>query len=358
METKTKNCENNIGAYLPSSGHSKGNHDILNRVVKEEQLSPIKQCCHRIEEIINDGAIRLHHSIDNFIFQDIDYSRVISNIPLWVANAGVSPELNCTKEMYEQLKQRVNHPIFGRFIYHYDLWGKIAAIQDRLSAVIMYMHQFYNIVPCMAQYDESQYTSAARCGGERETEAHMLLNSIFVSYASVFDLISKIAVEQFEFNKYNFAKYKKMRSADIIYKKSLNNVDPSLKSEGMLFSEPTAIRKIETFRNEFVHNGPWDLRCSVYNTAINGELADVIIYSPDMDRLGNFITSGSRNKFYSQANRINIQLPELINEATTILNNTINQISSLYQRETTRSINKEYTEECLAAIAEYYTSIK
>ena len=125
----------------------------------------------------------------------------------------------------------------------------------------------------------------------------------------------------------------------------------------MLFSEPAVIRKIETFRNEFVHNGPWDLRCSVYNTAVNGEPADVVIYSPDMDELGNFISSGSRNKFYSQANRINIQLPDLINEASVVLKKTIEQISTLYQNCTTQNINKEYTEECLSEIVSYYASL-
>lgn len=79
-----------------------------------------------------------------------------------------------------------------------------------------------------------------------------------------------------------------MRSSDIIYNKNLKNIDPSLKNVGMLFSEPLVIRKIETFRNEFVHNGPWDLRCSIYNTFVNEEPADVIIYSPDMDDFGNF----------------------------------------------------------------------
>jgi hypothetical protein len=221
----------------------------------------------------------------------------------------------------------------------------------------MFMRQFYSIVPCRAQYDDNQYTSAERCSGGQETEAHMLLNSIFVAYASVFDLISKIAVEQFEFNKYDFCKYKKMKSANITYKKSLRHIDSSLKESGMLFSEPPVIRKIVTFRDEFVHNGPWDLRCSVYNTAVNGEPADVIIYSPDMDEFGNFITSGTRNKFYSQANRINIQLPELINEATTVLKNTINQISTLYQMRITQDTSVEYTKECMAAIEQYYASL-
>lgn len=136
---------------------------------KENPLYPVDECCSHIEMVISDSIIRLYHSIDNFIFQDIDYSRVISNMPQWVADGGISPELNCTKEWYEALRRKITHPIFGRFIYHYDLWSKIAAMQDRLSAVMMFMRQLYTIVPCKAIYEECQYTSAARCGGTRET---------------------------------------------------------------------------------------------------------------------------------------------------------------------------------------------
>lgn len=325
---------------------------------KELPLHPVDECCSQIEMVIDGSIIRLYHSIDNFIFQDIDYSRVISYMPQWVADGGISPEVNCTKDWYETLKRKATHPIFGRFIYHYDLWSKVAAIQDRLNAVMMFMRQLYTIVPCKAMYEESQYTGAARCGGVRETEAHMLLNSVFVAYASVFDILTKIAIEQFEFNKYDFSGYKKMRSSEIIYRKSLNNIDSSLKKEGMLFAEPPIIRKIETFRNEFVHNGPWDLRCSVYNTTVNGEPADVIIYSPDMDEIGNFISSGSRNKFYSQANRINILLPDMIKDATIVVNNTINQLCALYRAATIRHADENYTQECLNAIVEYNNSLK
>lgn len=91
-------------------------------------------------------------------------------------------------------------------------------------------------------------------------EAHALLNSVFIAYASVFDIMTKIAIEQFEFDKYDFSKYQKMRSADTVFRKSLKNIDSSLKKIGLLFNEPQVIRKIETFRNEYVHNGPWDLR--------------------------------------------------------------------------------------------------
>ena len=143
-------------------------------------------------------------------------------------------------------------------------------------------------------------------------------------------------------------------SAGVLFRKSLKEIDSSLKKEGMLFAEPAVIRKIETFRNEYVHNGAWGLRCSVYNTVVNGELGDVVFYSPDMDDNGNFVTSGSRNKFYSQGNRINIQLPEMILETTRIVDATINQLCALYQNNTTQCIDEQYTLECQDAMSKYH----
>ena len=68
---------------------------------------------------------------------------------------------------------------------------------------------------------------------------------------------------------------------------------------------------------------------------------------------GNFVTSGSRNKFYSQGNRINIQLPEMIMETTRIVDATINQLCTLYQNNTTQGVDKQYTLECQDAISKY-----
>jgi hypothetical protein len=141
-----------------------------------------------------------------------------------------------------------------------------------------------------------------------------------------------------------------------MYKPNIKNIDPSLKQNGLLFTDPEVVRKFETFRNEYVHNGPWDLRSSVYYTAVDGEPADVIIYSPDMVD-GHFVTSGSRNKFYSQNNRINAQLPDMIKDATQILIRTVDQISALYKRKTVRKEDPKLTEEYLNAIHDYCKSL-
>lgn len=323
-----------------------------------QHMNIVEEYRQQLNHVMEFSCDKLHNSIREFIFQRIDYSKVDSFMPQWIIDCGISPELSTSKDAYEKFKRHTNyHPIFGLYIYYFDIWCKNAAIQDRLQAVATFLQRFYNIVPYEAKYEECYYTSAGRICGEQETEAHVLLNSIFVAYASIFDLLAKVAVEQFEFGKYDFSQYKKMRSVNTLFNKGLKNIDPSLKEKGLLFSEPSVIRKIETFRNEYVHNGPWDLRCCIYYTAVNGEPADVVIYSPDMDEFGNFITSGSRNKFYSQGNRINIQLPILLKEATSIIESTIERICTLYQKSTINNVDEAYTNECIKAIVKYQISL-
>jgi hypothetical protein len=130
-----------------------------------------------------------------------------------------------------------------------------------------------------------------------------------------------------------------------------------LKGKGFLFSAPLCVRKILTIRNEYIHNGPWDLRCSIYETYIEDNPADIIVYSPDMDEYGNFITSGSRDKFYSQGNMINIQLPHMIMDTLSVIQATIDKIVELYSQDTLRSEDKELTKECIDELTKYYESI-
>ena len=332
--------------------------EAYEKAVADHPLHQVFECRKLLEELSEHSIIGLYDSIDAFLFQDIHFEKVISNMPKWVCDEGISPEGSCSKEFYERFRKKAHHPVFSKFIYYYDLWSIVAAIQDRISAVMLYMQEFYKLVPCKMNYKPEQYTSGSRHGGERETQAHVLLNSIFVSYASIFDLLSKIAVEQFMFDQYDFTNYKDMhcKKEKAMYKPNIKNIDPSLKQNGLLFTDPEVVRKFETFRNEYVHNGPWDLRSSVYYTAVDGEPADVIIYSPDMVD-GHFVTSGSRNKFYSQNNIINAQLTDMIKDATQILIRTVDQISALYKRKTVGKEDPKLTEEYLNAIHDYYKSL-
>ena len=71
------------------------NFNLYEKALKENPLYPAEECYIQVTKLIDDSIIRLYDSIDNYIFQDIDYSKVVSNMPQWVADAGISPELSC-----------------------------------------------------------------------------------------------------------------------------------------------------------------------------------------------------------------------------------------------------------------------
>lgn len=325
-------------------------------LVEDIRLDKCKELIYKISE---DSIIRLYDAIQNYLFQNIHYERVISNMPMWVADAGCTPEVPISKEWYDADKQAFTHPICRKFIYYYDIWNVISALQDRLQSVEMFLLNFYSGISSVATASEEQYTSSTRNMGIHETDTHIALNSIFVALASAFDLFSKIAYEHYHKLEYgDFSGYSKMVCRKTLFNVNGVDVHPELKEPGMLFSPSKDVATIVTFRSEYVHNGPWDRRCSVYCTYIDEEPSDCIIYSPDIDEQGRFVSSGARNKFYNQRNRINFILPDMILSVLRSLDASIHKLIELYERETVLSVDEALTEECVKAAEEYYKSLK
>jgi hypothetical protein len=217
------------------------------------------------------------------------------------------------------------------------------------------MRELYKTIPFEIKHTRDEYTSCSSICDTETTLSFASLNSVFVALASSFDILTKIATEQHLYNEYDFANYKKMKSDGVLFNRSGNyNIDETLKEQGLLFSAPICIKKILSYRDEYVHNGPWDMRCRVYYTAIDGMPADVLMLSPDMDDNGNFVTSGSRNKFYSQDNIINVTLPYFVYEVVEIIGRTVRKLTYLYQKETKINIDDEKTIKCMEAATDFY----
>ena len=150
---------------------------------------------------------------------------------------------------------------------------------------------------------------------------------------------------------------------DSYYKDSSDLTDEEKRNHN--FDHPDAIdwellsKQLSDLKNGYSIEQPVYsyISCSRSKTeTVKVEPADVIIYSPDMVD-GHFVTSGSRNKFYSQNNIINAQLPDMIKDATQILIRTVDQISALYKRKTVGKEDPKLTEEYLNAIHDYYKSL-
>ena len=86
--------------------------DAYEKAVAEDPLRPIYECRKLLEELSEVNIIGLYDRIDAFLFQDIHFEKVISNMPKWVCDVGISPEGCCSRESYENLRSKATHPVF------------------------------------------------------------------------------------------------------------------------------------------------------------------------------------------------------------------------------------------------------
>ena len=177
-----------------------------------------------------------------------------------------------------------------------------------------------------------------------------------MNIASAFDIIAKIACELNKYSGYDFSRYPKMQSSNVLYNKNLI-VSPILKQPGMLFSEPDIVHKIEMLRREYVHNGPWDRRPNIYYPYdnINNPLPPYMMM-PDMTEDGNFLNVKNRRKFYNQERKLNIELIPLVQKALDIINNTIAGLRKVAQLQT-ETDGADETVSTIEALEQVYKEI-
>lgn len=323
--------------------------------------SPLRDMYTMVESV-TENVVPLYDDIHNLLFFDIDYYRFIGNVPMWMSDAGRCAESPMDKVTFEKYLGLCSSPYTFKLLYWYDLQGLLAALQDRIANINSLLEEFYRILPYENKHKANEYTNATRCLDAHATKAQSTVNNIFVSLASAFDLYAKVAYEVYNIDKYAFDKYGKLRSRskNILYNKNLETF-PELKAEGLLLSEPVCVRKVLSFRDEFIHNGSWDYRCAIYETWIGEEPSDVFMLSPDMNPNGNFCTSGARNKFYSQDNRINILLLPLLEEVLTVFDKSISELRSVCQVNT-KAAEKDAieanTDKYILDLVEWYKKLK
>lgn len=291
--------------------------------------------CKRLIYIIQENnIISLYDTIENRIFNDIDYQILKRVEPLWMTQVGRSAETDSDKVYFENKIKENNNYVTNKILYWHDFENLVDALSDRFSMVRLLIDKFYEILPYNVRYNSTDhYQKVIKEMNEKADLAHTYLNNIFISLASSFDILTKIAFELNALGQISlYNKYPKLcsLSSGTLYKPSVA-VDTRLKSTSTLFEDPYCVRKIITLRNEFIHNGAWDYRPTIYTGFIDGVLIDSWIFCPDTDNRGNLISSRSRNKFYSLNEKINATLPALLQDVLNVLHYTINKINDIYQ---------------------------
>ena len=301
-----------------------------NMVKSDKEITQAKaeadvKLCSLYDNIMNlaEDTVSLYDRIEDYFFQDVNYHVLQGSLFLWMSDAGHSPECSWDRVLYDKVRQVYSDPISNRVFHWYDVQNIISAFQDRITATADYLQEIFAKIPAYCLYNDTEYTGATRDMGNSSNQVHTSINNVFVSLSSAFDLFTKIVYECAKYDPNSFITYKKLRSrADSILYAKKNYGFNELKEPGMLYDEPTCIRTICSFRDEFIHCGSWDYRCAIYYPYINSEPVEPFIPMPDIEPSGVLVSSGSRNKFYASGAKINTNLPILVREVIDVLSKT------------------------------------
>ena len=241
----------------------------------------------------------------------------------FLCHCGISPESRMSKDEYEKCKNAIGDTNTKRYLYWYDMELKIESLADRIFAVGSLYADFDAKLPRIEAIDEKRIQSARIDISKFSDDVYIAANNVFVTIAAGLDILAKVAYEISHMGEYDFAKYNRMKSVDVLFKPGLP-VNIEFKKSGMVFSEMPCLRLIEAFRNEYVHNSSWSYRASVYE-AVDTEGCPLprFMLFPDYDERGCFIKSGARGRFYSQGNKINEKMTGIIAPAINAIDNTV-----------------------------------
>ena len=274
---------------------------------------------------LNSLEVELHDVITKNVFKGIDYYKLVGIAPTWVRDAGHSQESSMTKARFEALLE-YNNALTHRFLYYHDCEMLMSAFQNRTQAIEHMMNSiFKHISPesrSIKEYEEVVFSSC-----RSDIDLHVFLNSLIITLASSFDLITKVAHELLHMHEVSFEGYPKMKSAKVTYGDRVH-LSEDLKVEQTLFAEnePIYVRQIMSLRDEIIHNGSLDFHYNSYHGIKDNKIDDFLFF-PEMTESGVLLSHKARRKFYSDYNRtFNVILPQLVCDVLERLRHTLRML--------------------------------
>lgn len=284
----------------------------------------------RTYDLLEDCAEELVSVYDIFerhIFKDINYNIIYKMMPRWTAEAGCDEESTWSKHTFEQFCQTFNSRVFNMMLFFADTNLLVAALQDRFSMIRGAMKMFYENFESPI-IENKRYIACTRSSDSGKYSAKFAaLYSTFIYMCSAMDLMTKIIYELESIDKLDFKKYPKMKSADVLFKRSYSFVS---KFVGLtIFSHFEPLDEIMEIRNRIVHNGGFGYRQWIYRGMIDDYHQEDFILLPDV-KDGHFEKYGNRMNFYSQGRTANNALAEYVHDFSVCSFETINRIKCLY----------------------------
>ena len=300
-------------------------------ILQKKKMRSLENIYNQLDAIQSD-CVLIFDLFRDHIFSDIDYYSIVPNVPMWIRDVGNSAEGGLTKEQFELFVRENNNVLTNKLLYKFDCDLLVAALQDRFSMISSMIERFYQRMPYESKYKMEDFDSTTMTMSSADADIFAFLNSIFVFLGSAFDLMAKISTELYCVDTIDYSDYPNLKSKNVQFGDN-KLINETLKGSEMIFSRPNIVKKIEAIRNRIIHDGSFDFRQIIYIGYIDQkDYSESCILFPDMGD-SYFASYKNRRNFYSESNRINISLPQLLNEILQVINNTTKQIISIYNRD-------------------------
>ena len=258
-------------------------------------------------------CVRLHDALRNRIMKGVPYQDLIYTLPQFVQTVGLNSEGAVEAKQFEQLLFAFkDFPHLNAFLYLSDCQKLVASIQECNKEVDQLLGEFYRTLnteplffPPMQQPDGIRYNTSPTV-----TKLFAHLSFIFVRLHSLLDYSAKVSAEVDKLRS-EFTKYPRLASSNVLFgdrkKLTING------TAGTVFEACEIVTTIETLRNHVIHDGLFDDMPKAYENIQAGVATERFILMPDMTG-GRFDRFNNRNLFFGREDKINLRLPQLIDE--------------------------------------------
>ena len=295
--------------------------------------NPIGQDINSLLRDINMEIVTIHDYLQHRVFNDIDYYAIVGLSPIWTREGGHGQESAMSKAFFEKMVQENNNYLTNKLLYYHDCEMLVNSLQNRFTVIEELINQVYKVLSPVIDVKMNEYDKICFRIDHSSIHTHACMNSIFINLASSCDIMTKVAVELGACTSLDFSNYPKMKSLNIMYGDWKKVLPDSLKISGTYYdmNQLVAISKIETLRNEIVHNGSLDFNYTVYY-GIKDEQIYRWILCPSFDVSGKFTSFKNRKKFYDDGSRtFNEQLPLMVRDFLVISKRTLEVIRTEYE---------------------------
>lgn len=277
---------------------------------------------------LEEACIELRNKFANKLFESLNkYYALLPSINPIFQFGGIDAEINISKAEFENLVNSIEEKeLSNKILYFYDCCNLIETLQNSLVETKYLFGQFYKLLNEntflingeLILKDDLQFAS-----GPIVTNLTSVINHLFINMYSQLDFTTKIIYE-FENLESNFLKYPNLKSSKILYGDSKKT---KLKGAvNSIFDKSENTLKIITLRNEIVHNSSIDNLPKVYLVIKESQIVEKFVLIPDFIE-GNLQKLKNRNRFFSSESKLNLLLPEILDEHNAKLLFTLNNIT-------------------------------